>query len=144
SELTPVLSRIAMRSRVNDWIIRKMAATRGNEAHVTTEWHGLGENPELEGPVEAAVVRLVNKAGIYTGKPIPPNAEEMVDAVFWKSVDAVLADVLENVRIYIVIAHIKKTLYDIIFGLGPLEDLLRSPSITEIMVVNPQNIYIER
>ena len=35
-------------------------------------------------------------------------------------------------------------LYDILFGLGPLEDLLRSPSITEIMVVSPSQIYIER
>jgi pilus assembly protein CpaF len=73
----------------------------------------------------------------------------MIDAIFWKTgpgagVDAVLAEVLENVRTYLIIAHIKKTLYDIIFGLGPLEDLLRSPSITEIMVVNPRNIYIER
>ncbi len=89
-------------------------------------------------------MRLVNKAGIYTGKPIPANADELVEGVFWKSADTVLNDVLENVRIYLVISHIKKTLYDIIFGLGPLEDLLRSPSITEIMVVNPRNIYIER
>ena len=55
-----------------------------------------------------------------------------------------MRDLLENVRNYLIISHIKKTLYDIIFGLGPLEDLLRSPSITEIMVVNPESIYIER
>jgi pilus assembly protein CpaF len=140
SEMTPVLGRIALRARVNDWLIRKMS----REAAVAAEWHGLGENTELEGPVEQAVVRVANKVGIYTGKPIPPNADELVDASFWKNVDGVLAEVLENVRTYLIISHIKKTLYDIIFGLGPLEDLLRSPSITEIMVVNPSNIYIER
>jgi pilus assembly protein CpaF len=140
SEMTPVLLRIAMRARVDDWLIRKMT----RETKIAAEWHGLGENPELEGPVEQAVIKLVNKAGIYTGKPIPTNADELVDATFWKAVDGVMAETLENVRTYVIITLVKKTLYDIIFGLGPLEDLLRSPSITEIMVVNPQNIYIER
>ncbi|HVT80954.1 MAG TPA: ATPase, T2SS/T4P/T4SS family [Phycisphaerae bacterium] len=140
SELTRILARIALRARVNEWLIRKMS----QEKTIAAEWHGLGENPELEAPVEQAVVRMANKAGVYTGKPIPPNADELIDAVFWRSVDSVLNDVLENVRTYLIITHIKKSLYDVIFGLGPLEDLLRSPSITEIMVVNPQNIYIER
>jgi pilus assembly protein CpaF len=140
SDMTPVLGRIALRARVNDWLIRKVS----REAAVAAEWHGLGANTELEGPVEQAVIRMANKAGIYAGKPIPPNSDELVDGSFWKHVDGVLAEVLENVRTYLIISHIKKTLYDIIFGLGPLEDLLRSPSITEIMVVNPSNIYIER
>ncbi len=129
-----------MRARVNEWLIGKMT----REETITAEWHGLGENTELEGPVEAVVVKMANKAGIYTGKPIPANADELVDRSFWGAIDGIMGDVLENVRIYVVISYIKKTLYDIIFGLGPLEDLLRSPSITEIMVVSPKQIYIER
>jgi hypothetical protein len=78
SELTPVLGRIALRARVNDWLIRKMS----REAAIASEWHGLGENTELEGPVEQAVIRMANKAGIYTGKPIPANADELVDVSF--------------------------------------------------------------
>ena len=148
SDLTPVLARIALRARLNDWLIRKMAAGVGKggraETTIAAEWHGLGENSELEGPVEQVVIKLANKAGIYTGKPIPANAEELIDATFDKAIEGMLAEVLENVRMYVIIAHIKKTLYDIIFGLGPLEDLLRSPAITEIMVVSPRSIYIER
>ena len=140
SELTPLLLRMAMRARVNEWLIRKMT----QEQRIVAEWHGLGENTELEEPVAGLVMRSVNKAGIYTGKPIPANADELIDGSFWGSIDAIMAEALENVRIYVIISYIKKTLYDIIFGLGPLEDLLRSPSITEIMVVNPRNIYIER
>src|SRR5207248_392306 len=57
SELTPVLGRIALRARVNDWLIRKLAAAmvgggRGGQEAVNSEWHGLGANTELEGPVE--------------------------------------------------------------------------------------------
>jgi pilus assembly protein CpaF len=140
SELTPLLLRMAMRARVNEWLIRKMT----QEQRIVAEWHGLGENTELEEPVAGLVMRSVNKAGIYAGKPIPANADELIDGSFWGTIDAIMAEALENVRIYVIISYIKKTLYDIIFGLGPLEDLLRSPSITEIMVVNPRNIYIER
>jgi Flp pilus assembly CpaF family ATPase len=35
-------------------------------------------------------------------------------------------------------------LKDIVFGYGPLEDLLRLPNVSEIMVVDKQHIYIER
>ncbi|MBI4055901.1 MAG: CpaF family protein [Elusimicrobia bacterium] len=35
-------------------------------------------------------------------------------------------------------------LLDEILGLGPLEDLMRDPSVTEIMVNQPHQIYIER
>ena len=144
SDLTPALARIALRGRVAEWLIKKTS----RETAIVAEWHGLGENPELEAPIEQAVVQLANKAGIYTGKAIPHNADEMVDAIFWKAgdagADAVLRDVLENVRTYLIISYIKKVLYDIIFGLGPLEDLLRSPSITEIMRRHAaESIYIE-
>ncbi|HVS73500.1 MAG TPA: ATPase, T2SS/T4P/T4SS family [Phycisphaerae bacterium] len=140
SELTGVLARQALRMRVNDWVIRRMTM----EERVAAEWHGLGVNAELEGPVEQAVVRVLNRVGIFTGKPLPANPEQAVEAGFRAGSEGVLEEMLENVRAYLIISYIKKTLYDIIFGLGPLEDLLRSPSITEIMVVNPWTIYIER
>ena len=140
SELTPLLARMALRTRVNEWLIRRLIRTRRRSSQSGMGWGESG----IEGPVEQAVVRLVNKAGIYTGKPIPGNAEELVDGVSGIRCDAIMGEMLENVRVYVIISYIKKTLYDIIFGLGPLEDLLRSPSITEIMVVTPRQIYIER
>lgn len=41
-------------------------------------------------------------------------------------------------------ARLAKELYDEAVGLGPLEDLLQDPSITEIMVNGPSRIYVER
>ncbi len=140
SPLTLMIGRMAMRNRVNDWIIRKMT----QEKQSMSDWQHIGVNAELEGPVETAVLKLLNKAGIYTGKQIPVNAEELVDATYAKAFSDVWEEMLDNVRMYVIISVLKKVLYDIIFGLGPLEDLLRSPSITEIMVVNPRQIYIER
>ncbi|GAC1412203.1 MAG: CpaF family protein [Actinomycetota bacterium] len=42
------------------------------------------------------------------------------------------------------IASLVHSIADAIVGLGPLEALLRDPSITEVMVVNPKKIFVER
>jgi len=49
----------------------------------------------------------------------------------------------EQLRKYIVLRMLKKDLKDIVFGFGPLQDLLRAPTITEIMVVRSDQIYVE-
>lgn len=40
--------------------------------------------------------------------------------------------------------ELKKAVLDAALGLGPLEDLLADPDITEVMVNGPQKIYVER
>jgi len=49
-----------------------------------------------------------------------------------------------ELRKYLILRTLKKDLKDIIFGYGPLQDLLRAPTITEIMVVSRDQIYVER
>jgi len=49
----------------------------------------------------------------------------------------------DKLRKYIILRAIKKDLKDTVFGFGPLQDLLRVPSITEIMVISSDQIYIE-
>ena len=48
-----------------------------------------------------------------------------------------------ELRKYVILRALKKDLKDTVFGFGPLQDLLRMPSITEIMVVSSDQIYIE-
>ncbi len=50
----------------------------------------------------------------------------------------------QELRKYIVLRTLKKELKDIVFGFGPLQDLLRAPTISEIMVVRSDQIYVER
>ena len=45
---------------------------------------------------------------------------------------------------YLILRAIKKDLKDTVFGFGPLQDLLRAPTITEIMVVESDQIFVER
>jgi Flp pilus assembly CpaF family ATPase/pSer/pThr/pTyr-binding forkhead associated (FHA) protein len=49
-----------------------------------------------------------------------------------------------NLIEYLCVRYFKKTIKDILFGYGPLEDLIRMPIISEIMVVNSDKIYIEK
>jgi len=49
----------------------------------------------------------------------------------------------DELRKYILLRALKKDLKDTIFGFGPLQDLLRVPSITEIMVIASDQIYVE-
>lgn len=45
---------------------------------------------------------------------------------------------------YLAKSYIKKQVKDILFGYGPLEDLIRMPNISEIMVVSRDKIYVEK
>ena len=49
-----------------------------------------------------------------------------------------------ELRKYMILRTLKKDLKDTIFGFGPLQDLLRAPTATEIMVVTSDQIYVER
>ncbi len=50
----------------------------------------------------------------------------------------------KELRCYLILRTLKKELKDTVFGFGPLQDLLRAPTITEIMVVKSDQIYVER
>ncbi len=140
SELTPLITHRALRTRLSDWVFARIS----KEHKTSSNWHGLGVNDDLESSVAAVVSRIAAKVGIVENKMSAADAEDLVDDNFATASTGVVDELLENVRTYLVAAYLKKLLYDMIFGLGPLEDLLRSPSITEIMVVTPSLIYIER
>ncbi|MFV0443694.1 MAG: ATPase, T2SS/T4P/T4SS family [Planctomycetaceae bacterium] len=50
----------------------------------------------------------------------------------------------KELRRYLILRTLKKELKDTVFGFGPLQDLLRAPTISEIMVVRSDQIYVER
>jgi len=140
SDLPPVIMSRALRARLLDWVFTNL----GREQRTDTGWSDIGVSPELERASNDAVKRLAAKVGIVEKKTSAAAAEQMIEARFESVVGPVAADLLANARSYLITSYLKKVLYDVIFGLGPLEDLLRSQSITEIMVVSPTRIYVER
>jgi len=69
---------------------------------------------------------------------------ERVDKHFWQVWSEENSKLLGTSLIYFTLRRVKKQIKDIVFGYGPLEDLLRTPSVTEIMVVRRDRIYIEK
>ncbi|MEX2170656.1 MAG: ATPase, T2SS/T4P/T4SS family [Pirellulales bacterium] len=63
---------------------------------------------------------------------------------FWQDWEEIADDVYGEVARYAALRYVKKQIKDIVFGYGPLEDLLRMPNISEIMVVDSERLYIEK
>jgi pilus assembly protein CpaF len=69
---------------------------------------------------------------------------DCVERDFWQKWEAIGPGIHKDFVQYVALRYLKKAIKDIVFGYGPLEDLLRLPTISEIMVVDREHIYIER
>ena len=69
---------------------------------------------------------------------------EQVESKFGEAFPLVRPHLHQELKKYIVLRSLKKDLKDTVFGFGPLQDLLRAPTISEIMVVKSDQIYVER
>ena len=69
---------------------------------------------------------------------------DRVDRQFPPLWDKLKASYSKDLKQYLAIRYLKKEIKDILFGFGPLEDLLRLPTISEIMVVDSERIYVEK
>ena len=86
---------------------------------------------------------LKNAMGVSAdAKHIKQNLKT-VDEKFVDQFDRVADQVTEGLWEYIVRQYVTKDILDTVLGLGPLQDLLDMPNLTEIMVVGRNKIYIE-
>jgi pilus assembly protein CpaF len=69
---------------------------------------------------------------------------QRVEARFAEILPLVRPHLHQELRKYLILRTLKKDLKDTIFGFGPLQDLLRAPTVTEIMVVGSDQIYVEQ
>lgn len=67
-----------------------------------------------------------------------------VESEFGGVVPLIRPHLHQELRKYIILRALKKDLKDTVFGFGPLQDLLRAPTINEIMVVSSDQIFVER
>jgi pilus assembly protein CpaF len=63
---------------------------------------------------------------------------------FWPWWKEHIPDLFQELKYYLCERQIKKDIKDLTFGYGPLEDLLKIPLISEIMVVDKDRIFIEK
>jgi Flp pilus assembly CpaF family ATPase len=69
---------------------------------------------------------------------------QKVEAQFASVFPLVRPHLHQELRRYLILRTLKKDLKDTVFGFGPLQDLIRAPTINEIMVVKSDHIYVER
>lgn len=99
--------------------------------------------PDREQELESTVEYMSGLLEISSGT----NGTERINAIdgkFWNSWAAVGDRLHAEFRQYLALRYLKKEIKNIVFGYGPLEDLLRLPTVSEIMVVDREHVYIER
>jgi pilus assembly protein CpaF len=144
---TPLVAHIAgygLRDRLLASLTSEPATRRERGLFTDRHWSRLVTAvPERENEVDATAQ--------YIEKIILPSADcsltERLDSIerkFWPAWESIGDRTHEGFKSYLALRHLKKELKDIVFGYGPLEDLLRLPNVSEIMVVDKQHIYIER
>jgi pilus assembly protein CpaF len=95
------------------------------------------------------VERLVEKTRLSLGLVEVEDLSEQMKRIeegfwsFWQDLLGGSATPPSRLRRYLALRRIKEEIKAIWYGFGPLEDLLANPTINEIMVVDPDHIFIE-
>ena len=102
-------------------------------------------NQTCEQELRAIKKRIEMNLNLGRNRSAEDHLQE-VELYFWDQWDAILEEgrLRRDTRNYLAVRYVKKTLKDILFGYGPLEDLLRLPTVSEIMVVSSDRIFIEK
>ncbi|QDU44871.1 Putative conjugal transfer protein [Symmachiella dynata] len=99
--------------------------------------------PDRERELDQVIDRMFRNLELEAVSDISEQMA-LVETKFWTAWDGLSGDVFEEFRLYTALRHLKKQIKDIVFGYGPLEDLLRTPTVSEIMVVSRDQIYVEK
>jgi len=99
--------------------------------------------PEREAELHALLQFVRERLSLFVCRDVSEQITH-VESGFNKIFHLVRPHLHYELRKYLILRTLKKDLKDTIFGFGPLEDLLRAPTVTEIMVVQSDQIYVER
>jgi len=99
--------------------------------------------PEREAELHGLLQFCRERLGLAECRDISQQVQR-VEARFGEVFHLVRPHLHQELRKYLILRTLKKDLKDTIFGFGPLQDLLRAPTVTEIMVVGSDQIYVEQ
>jgi len=99
--------------------------------------------PEREAELHGLLVFLRQRLNLAECRDVSEQIHR-VETCFAEHFHLVRPHLHNELRKYLLLRTLKKDLKDTIFGFGPLQDLLRAPAVTEIMVIGRDQIYVER
>ena len=98
----------------------------------------------FEDRIQEIVRRVTKELGVKFKRESRRADKEILENGFEESFGHANVQVSGALGKYVVKRWLRKELRDIILGLGPLQDLIDVPSISEIMVINKDQIYVEQ
>ncbi len=110
--------------------------------------YGFEESDILLTDLEKLISELVSD--IISDFPLrlqPQSVKEdaaMIEKDFDHQLDRIGVRINDELKRYVVTRMLSKEIEDVVFGYGPLQDLLEMPHVNEIMVVGKDHIYIEK
>jgi pilus assembly protein CpaF len=125
----------------------RLLAALAREVAAPTEIERLeapGRNVALEEAADEIVGRLIRRMELEDAVGRNVADPEQVSRDLKAHLAGIMEETPDNVRFYLIARLLKKIICDMIFGLGPLQDLLDTPAVTEIMIVSPELVYVER
>lgn len=103
-----------------------------------------GYNVALEEAAQDYTQRLAVRIGMATDGGSAAGDLQLMAEGLHEHAPSVIKETPDNVQFYLIARFLKKVVCDMVFGLGPLQDLLDTPAITEVMIVSPELVYVER
>jgi pilus assembly protein CpaF len=149
SENEPLLDEIAGLV-LRDYLVNQLILEKGGDqifdlAVLTTNEFDVPATlvPEREAELHGLLQFLRQRLSLNECRDVSQQIHR-VESQFADNFHLVRPHLHKELRRYLIQRTLKKDLKDTIFGFGPLQDLLRAPTVTEIMVVSSDQIYIER
>jgi Flp pilus assembly CpaF family ATPase len=141
----PLLKRLAghaVRGRLVDRIIGdgQSCDPLAGGARIWTQL--LSAVPQREDDFESLVGQIANAIRVSSEAEVTANMDALENR-FWSHWETI-GELLHETYLYLGMREVKKQVKDLVFGYGPIEDLLRVPTITEIMVISHEEIYVEK
>lgn len=134
----------ALRSHLLSSLTEVAASEFEHELLADQQWSRfVSAVPDREDELDGAARRMESKLEIDE-KMLLTDKIQAVDSGFWDLWDE-LADRGFHVdfKRYLAFRFLKKEIKDTVFGYGPIQDLLRLPTVSEIMVVDKDHIFVE-
>ena len=110
--------------------------------------YGFEESDILQGGFEKTISEIVGD--IISDFPLRLQRQtvkedaRMIEDDFGNQYSRTSDRLTKELRRYVVTRMLSKEIEDVVFGYGPLQDLLEMPHVNEIMVVGKDHIYIEK
>jgi len=134
----------AVRGEILNELVAHAGQQTGGALVEDAHWSRMvSQVPDRERELQNTVQYFSAKLGIAAIKELTGQIA-VVENDFWSHWNAMAPDISTDFLQYLAARYLKKEIKDIVFGYGPLEDLLRSPAVSEIMVVSRDHIYIEK